>query len=195
MTTMDVQEGPAVYFDGAASRKHQVTLRVGSTLDVVEDGAVVAVWPLHDIRRVDGPAGRLRLSCKFAAPLARIEIDDAATGQAVIARCPALDADSGAPRQSLRIVAWSGAAMCSIIAIALYGIPIIAERLAPIVPYSVEQRIGQAVDAQVRALFGGKVCDTPEGRAAFASMADKLRSAGGLEHPLDAQVLPSSIPN
>ncbi|MGH8733068.1 MAG: DUF7092 domain-containing protein, partial [Burkholderiales bacterium] len=37
MTTQDVQQGAAVYFDGASSRKHQVTLRLGSALDIVQD--------------------------------------------------------------------------------------------------------------------------------------------------------------
>ena len=195
MTMQDVLDGPAVYFDGASSRKHQVILRFGSGLDIVEDGAVVATWPFDQVRRVDGPAGRLRLGCKSAGTLARIEIDDAATMQAVIARCPALDVDRGGPTQTLRIVLWSAAAIASIFAIAVYGIPIVAERLAPLVPYSVEQRMGQAVDVQVRAIFGSKVCDEPAGRAAFAAIAEKLRTAGGIEHPLDAQVLPSSVPN
>lgn len=195
MTTEGVQEGAAAYFDGTSSRKHQVALRLGAGLDIVENGAVVATWPFDDIRRVDGPVERLRLACKSAASLARIEIDDAALMQAVIARCPALDVERGGPRQTLRIVGWSAAAICSIIVIAVYGIPIAAERLTPLVPYSLEQRMGEAVDVQVRAIFGSKVCDAPEGRAAFASMAEKLRVAGGIEHPLDAHVLQSSIPN
>ena len=59
MTMQDVQEGPAVYFDGASSRKHQVTLRLGSALDIVEDGAVVATWPFgrDPPRRRRRPAG------------------------------------------------------------------------------------------------------------------------------------------
>ena len=194
MTMQDVQEGAAVYFDGASSRKHQVTLRLGAGLDIVENGAVVATWPFDAIRRVDGPVGRLRLGCKSAAPLARVEIDDAATIDAVIARCAALDADRGGPRQTMRIVAWSGAAICSIVAIAVYGIPFAADRLAPLVPYSLEQRMGQAVDAQVRAIFG-KACEAPDGQAAFAKMVEKIKAAGGFEHALDAHVLPSKIPN
>jgi predicted Zn-dependent protease len=191
----DVQEGAAVYFDGASSRKHQVTLRLGAGLDIVEDGAVVATWPFDAIRRVDGPVGRLRLGCKSALPLARIEIDDAATIEAVIARSTALDTDRGGPKQTLRIVAWSAAAIASIVGIAVFGIPYAADRLAPLVPYSMEQRMGQAVDAQVRAIFGGKVCESPEGRAAFAKMVEQLRLAGGVEHAFDANVLPSIIPN
>jgi Zn-dependent protease with chaperone function len=199
MTMQDVQESAqksqAAYFDGASGRKRQVTLRFDTVLDIIEDGAVVATWPFEDIRRADSPAGRLRLSCISAAPLARLEIDDTATTHAVIARAPKLDADRGGPKHTFRIVFWSVAAVCSILLIVIYGIPLAADRLAPLVPYSVEQRVGDAVDAQVRALFGSKVCDGVEGRAAFASMVDKIRIAGGIERPLDAQVLPSSTPN
>ena len=195
MTMQDVQESRAVYFDGASNRKRRVALRVGSSLELLEDGAVVVTWPFDKIRRVDSPAGRLRLGCTSALPLARLEIDDAATTQAVIARCPALDADRGGPAQTWRIVFWSAAAIGSIFAIVAYGIPFAADRLAPLVPRSVEQRMGEAVDVQVRALFGGKVCERSEGKAAFAAMAEKIRLAGGIENPLDAQVLPSAIPN
>jgi predicted Zn-dependent protease len=195
MTMQDVQGGAAVYFDGTSSRKHQVTLRLGSSLEVVEEGAVVATWPFDTIRRVDGAVSRLRLSSTAAPPLARLEIDDPGMMQAVTARCPALDVGRGGPRQTARIVFWSAAAVCSILAIVVYGIPILAERLAPLVPYTVERRIGEAVDTQVRTFFGAKVCNGAQGHAAFAKLVDKLRQAGGIERPLDAQVLASSLEN
>src|SRR5262245_36093143 len=154
MTTQDAQEGAAVYFDGASSRKHQVTLRLGSHLDIVENGAVVGTWPFETIRRADAAANRLRLGSTSAAPLARIEIDDPATIDAVIRHCPALDVDRGGPAHTWRIVFWSAAAIASILGIVVYGLPIIADRLAPLVPRSVEQRMGEAVDMQFRALFG-----------------------------------------
>jgi Zn-dependent protease with chaperone function len=47
----------------------------------------------------------------------------------------------------------------------------------------------------VRAIFGGQVCETPAGKAAFAKLTERLRVAGGFEHPLDANVLPSAVPN
>jgi predicted Zn-dependent protease len=195
MTMQEVQQGAAVYFDGASSRKHQVTLRLGPSLEVVRDGSVVATWPFDKIRRAEGRSDRLRLSSLSAAPLARLEIDDAATAQAVIARCTALDVHRGGPNQTRRVVLWSAAAIVSILGIVIYGLPYAADRLAPLVPYSVEQRMGQAVDSQVRAIFGGKVCEAPEGQAAFTKMIEKLRIAGGIEHPFDAHVLPSTIPN
>ena len=54
--------------------------------------------------------------------------------------------------------------------------------------------MGQAVDAQVRAIFG-KACEAPDGQAAFAKMVEKIKAASGFEHALDAHVLPSKIPN
>ncbi len=196
MTTIpDLQEGPAGYFDGASGRRRQVTLRLRSTLEVVADGAVVATWRLENIRRADGPAGRLRLGCISAVPLARLEIDDAAMIAALIARCHALDADRGGAGQTGRIVFWSLAAACSIVVLAVYGIPFAADRLAPLVPRAVEQRLGQAVDGQVRILFDAKTCDASEGQAALRAMVEKIRIAGGIEHPIDAQVLSSAIPN
>ncbi|MBX9773039.1 MAG: M48 family metallopeptidase [Xanthobacteraceae bacterium] len=195
MTIEAVQDGPAVYFDGTSSRKRQVMLRLGPSLEIVEDGTLVATWPFDDVRRADGAAGRLRLSCTSASALARLEVDDPATAAALVGRCKALDVDRGGPRQTVRIVFWSAAAIASIVAIVIYGIPILADRLAPLVPRSVEQRMGQAVDMQVRALFGDKVCEEPEGKAAFAKMIEKLRTAGGIDYPLDAHVLPSKVPN
>lgn len=195
MTMQDVQEGTAVYFDGSSSRKRQVTLRLDAGLAIVEDGAVVATWPYDQLRRADGTVGRLRLSCTTAPPLARLEIDDAPTVQAVIDRATALDVHRSGPGHTWRIVFWSIAAACSIVGIAIYGIPLVADRLAPLVPYWMEERMGDAVDRQVRALFGGKVCDGAEGRAAFAAMVDKVRIAGGIERPLNAQVLSHSLPN
>lgn len=90
---------------------------------------------------------------------------------------------------------WSIAAVCSIVLMSLYGIPYAADRLAPLVPFSIEKRIGELVDNQVRKMFDGKVCTNAEGQAAFAQLVEKLRLAGGIEHPLRAQVLSDKTPN
>jgi predicted Zn-dependent protease len=185
----------AVYFDGTSSRKRRVTLRLGSDLEIVEDGAVIATWPFDSIRRVDGPPDLLRLSSVSARPLARLDVSDAETAGELRVRTTSLDVGAGGPSQTGRIVFWSIAAVCSIVAVAVFGIPIAADRLAPLVPQAVEQRIGDAVAVQVRAIFGAKVCDQPEGQAAFSALVDKLRTAGGIEQPLNAQVLPSGIEN
>ena len=142
-------------------------------LDIVEDGTVVDSWPYDDIRRADG-AGLLRLSrsnsIAAGAPRDRRRSDQGGHRS----RCAALEAGRGGAAQIGRIVVWSLAAVCSIVAGHLYGIPFAADRLAPLVPMAVEKRIGEAVDGQVRLLFGGKVCTGAEGQAAFTTLVDKL---------------------
>ena len=103
--------------------------------------------------------------------------------RSVAARCPKLEAGRGSA-QTGRIVAWSLAAAVSIVLVTVYGIPLLADRLAPLVPFAVEKRIGEAVDRQARAIFGGQNCTRPEGQAAFDKMMAKLKDAGGFDAPL-----------
>jgi Zn-dependent protease with chaperone function len=186
---------PAVFLDGRSNRKRSVTLRFADQLDIVENEVTVERWPYDRIRRADGPPQLLRLSCDTALPLARLETVDAATQEAIAAHCKFLNAGHAAPAQTWRVVLWSLAAVASILGLTWFGIPLAADRLAPLVPIALEQRIGEAVDKQARVIFGGKVCDNPEGQAAFTSMVDKLTRAGGGAFALEAQVLSSSIPN
>lgn len=185
----------ALYLDGTSNRKHPVTLHLAADLEIREDGRVLAAWPYAAIRRADGPAGRLRLACTAALPFARLEIADAALAGTVAARCPSLDHGRGDASQAWRIVGWSLAAACSIVAVAVFGIPLLAERLAPLVPAGLEARIGEAVDKQVRVVFKGEPCTGAQGRAAFDALIDRLARAGALEIPLEARVLSSSAAN
>jgi Zn-dependent protease with chaperone function len=189
------QKNSAIYFDGASNRKHRITLRMGTGLELIEDGRRVGTWLYPDIRRVDGPHGRMRVRSVGALPLARVEFENAAMEQTLAARCPSLEIDRGGTASAGRIVLWSLGAICSIIAVAYYGIPVIADRLAPYVPAQVVARIGEAVDTRVRAIFGDKVCEDAEGRAAFAKLVDKLKRAGGVQAPFDAQALYAAMPN
>ena len=53
----------------------------------------------------------------------------------------------------VRLVLWSLAATVSLLLVAVFGVPEIANRLTPIVPYSAEIKLGAAVDAQVRGIL------------------------------------------
>jgi Zn-dependent protease with chaperone function len=186
---------PAIYFDGVTSRKRVVALYFGSDrLGITENGSGVAAWLYDDLRAVDGGPGMLRLKCVSDLPLARLDVSDLAAQAEIAARARFLDIEHGSP-QTARIVGWSLAAICSIALIVTFGVPLIAERLVPLVPMSFERRLGGVVDNQVQAIFGGKVCTDPEGNAAFAKMVEKLRQADRLDMPLRTAVLASSIPN
>jgi Zn-dependent protease with chaperone function len=183
-----------IFLDGRSNRKRSVTLRFANGLDIAEQDAVIESWPFDQVRRADGPPAMLRLSCTGALPLARLEVSDPATQGMLAAYCQSLDAGRS-PGQTWRIVAWSLAAVCSILLLTFFGIPLAADRLAPVLPLSIEQRLGGAVDKQVKFLFGDKTCSRADGQAAFTKLVDKLKDAGGITMPLEAQVLSSKTPN
>jgi Zn-dependent protease with chaperone function len=193
-TTPDLsQDGGVIYFDGRSNRKRKVTLRLAAGLEIVEDGAFVDTWPFDAIRRADGTQNSLRLSCVTALPLARLEITEPTLQQTVAARCMSLDA--GRERQTWRIAGWSLAAIASILFLVVYGIPLAADRLAPLVPQVLEKRLGDAVDKQVRFIFRGNDCNNADGQAALAILIDKLKTAGGIDRPLEAVIVSSWVPN
>jgi len=191
--TAESRSGHAgIFYDGSSNRKRRVQLRVSERLDIVEDGTVIASWPYETMRRADGHTG-LRLRNEQAPPLARLEVEDAAAAQAIRARCTALDLAER--RQTGRIVGWSLAAACSIVLMALYGIPYAADRLAPLVPFSVEARLGDAVDGQIRFLLADEACEALAGQAALDKMTAALAAAGGAPDVVHADVLASEMPN
>ena len=94
-----------------------------------------------------------------------------------------------------KIVGWSLAAAASIVLIVLFGMPLAADRLAPLVPASFERRIGDVAEQQVKLMFGDKVCNDPAGQAAFAKLVTTLRDAAGLDLSVQSAVLSSAVPN
>jgi Zn-dependent protease with chaperone function len=133
--------------------------------------------------------------CITAPSLARLEIRDEALQAAVEASCPALNVTGRSRWQTLRIVGYSAAALASFLGLVFYGIPLLADRLAVVVPLSFERRLGEAVDRQVHLMFGDKACTGAAGNAALKRLVDKLGQEGGLPMESDVQVLASALPN
>ncbi len=186
--------GSVVYFDGRSSRRRPVTLAFSDQLELHELQMAVVHWPYDDIRRADGPAGTLRLTCLTAPALARLEVRDAALATELTARCSRLD-EFAPGRGAAAIVAWSLAAAVSIITVILFGVPLAADRLTPLVPQSFERRLGDVADGQVRIMFGNKVCNDAAGQAAFTKLVKALRDAAGLDPSVQTAVLATPIPN
>jgi FXSXX-COOH protein len=186
----------AVFFDGESNRRRTVELRFAGMLDILEDGTCVASWSYADVRKVDAPGDAMRLCCVTGAPLARLELRDPAARRTIERLCPALTGPGGAqPISVLRIAAWSLAATVAIVAMIWFGVPLVADEIAEVLPTNWERPLGEAVDKQVRALFSGPVCTNPEGEAALTKLVTTLQSAAHLRIPSDPVVLQSVIPN
>ena len=159
------------------------------------DGPLLAVWPYDAIRRVDNPEGALRLACTMAPPLARLELRDPAERANVLRLCRSLDGPGSAASISVRrIVVASLAAAAAIVAMVWFGMPLLANRLAAVMPYAWEMPLGDAVDSQVRELFGSP-CAKPAGAAALRKMVGRLQTVAHLPIPPDPMVLRSSMAN
>lgn len=185
----------AVYFDGQSNRKRTVEVNLGPALEILEDGKVVTAWSYGDVRRADSMPGMLRLRCISAPSLARLEISDPATQQAVEAAVPAIGQQGVSAGQTWRIVVYSAAALASFLGILIFGVPLLADRLATVVPVSFERRLGEAVDRQVNFIFGGKTCSDAAGQAALTRLVGHLEKAGGLTVTTDVHVLVTPLPN
>ena len=152
-------------------------------------------WSYDDIRRVDSPSHTLRVSCLTAPARARLEIRDAAVAAELTARCPRLDENIPGRHGVGAIIAWSLAAAVSIVAVVLLGVPLAADRLAPLVPQSLERRLGDAAEGQVKVLFGGKYCNNKAGQAAFNKLVNAIREAAGMDISIKTAVLLTPVPN
>ncbi|HSZ94858.1 MAG TPA: M48 family metallopeptidase [Bradyrhizobium sp.] len=187
--------GASVFYDGTSSRRHSVELVFKDGLEITENGTTLATWPFADIRRADGVAGILRLSCVTAPSLARLEVRDAALGATLSARCPHLNDNAVGRHGVATIVGWSVAATVSIVAVIWFGLPLAADRLAPLVPSALERRIGDAAEGQMGAMFGGKTCSSVAGSIAFNKLTKEISNAAGFDTPVRATVLNTPVPN
>jgi Zn-dependent protease with chaperone function len=189
-------DGTSIFYDGTSSRRHGVQLALKDRLEISENGTTLAAWPFADIRLADGAADILRLGCLTAPSLARLEVRDAALAAALSLRCPHLNDNAAGRHDVAAIVGWSLAATVSIVAVIWFGLPFAADRLAPLVPNTLERRIGDAAEGQINVIFGAKKCSSnAAGRAAFFKLMRKLSTAAGIDTPVQADVLDTPVPN
>jgi|SRR6185369_1262974 len=192
----------AIYFDGHTSARHDVGVTLAArTLQIVTlDGRLLAEWPYEKIESLDAPDGLLRLGLHGSAVLERLEIVDSTLAAEIDARAGNVDRTGRhRRRQRLRVIGWSFGATVSLVAVAWFGVPEIATRLAPHLPAGVERKLGDAVDVQLRSTLdtknlgaafdcGLKDSEKP-GRAALDKLIKRLETAAALPVTLRATVI------
>ena len=197
-----MSKGSGIYFDGATSARHEVSVEIApETLLIVDDrGDVLAEWPYAEIEQLSAPKHMLRLGLRGEPVLARLEIHDHDFAAAVDDRALTVDRSGATDRRArARVIAWSLVATLSLVLVAVFVVPELAARLAPLVPASVERRLGEAVDAQVRSMLDTRklgdrlVCGAQPaeqaGQAALDSMVARLSQGVELPAPLKLKVI------
>ncbi|MSP47418.1 MAG: metalloendopeptidase, partial [Xanthobacteraceae bacterium] len=141
--------GAGHYFDGTMSTRHTVTVEAGpEALRILgSGGAAIGEWPYGELRAQPAPDHVMRLRRAGGPELARLEIHDPALIAEIDTRADSLDRTGGTERRlRKRVIGWSIAATVSLVLVAVFGLPALSDRLAPLIPLSVERRLGDAVD-------------------------------------------------
>ena len=200
--------GAGIFFDGRISTRRRVQVMLTSAALQIDDadGRLLAEWPYTEIEGLSAPANVLRLGRHGNARLERLEIFDPAFAAAIDARAANVDRTGGLQhRQRAIAIGWSVIAVAALVAVAWLGVPRIAGRVAPLLPVALEQKLGAAVDLQVRntldtrragaAFECGTGADKAAARTAFARLTGELQGAAALGMPLTFTIVHRSEAN
>jgi Zn-dependent protease with chaperone function len=201
-TTGNPMSAPGRYFDGHTSARRDVTVTLGAnTLRIAAvGGGQLAEWGYAQIEGLEAPADVLRLGRRHSAGLERLEIFDTAFAAELDARAEYVDRTGALHRhQRASVVLWTVAATVVLVLAATFGVPAVADRLAPLMPLPLERRIGDAVDVEVRSQLDsghpgqpfecGRAPGERAGAVALAKIMQRLEANAALGFPLTATVV------
>jgi len=187
--------GAGIYFDGKTSARYDATVTLAASGLQIAAGQERTEWPYDEIESLAAPDNVLRLGRRGSAALERLEILDPAFAAAIDARASHVDrAGARQRRQRASVIGWSVVATISLLLVAYFGVPAIAERLAPHIPAVIDRKLGDAVNMQVRGILdtrstgaafecGAADVEKP-GRAALDKLVRRLETAAALPSPL-----------
>jgi Zn-dependent protease with chaperone function len=189
--------GPGIFLDGRISARRAVDVAVDDTGLVArgEEGQIVVRWRFDELQRLPAPPGLLRFAHKDQGVPARLEIRD----ESLAAVIDAVIAPPGRPGEGRhRRAAFFGILAAVVVSGAtLAALPTIADGLSSLLPAAAEQKLGEAIDRQVRSMLErspsaqpaecGVAAGEKPGRAALDTLVDRLAAAAGL--PLSVSVV------
>lgn len=201
---------PARYHDGLISAVHEAGLRYEragemGTLVITDSatGAELARWPAEALYLVPARRNEIRLGATGAPDGARVVVAGAEHIGRIRATLPLLAQRQQQERgRQIRLAALSTLALAAVIALYIFGVPLIASRLVQLIPPGWEEGIGQTVASQVEASLGGDnglpLCDPdPDSLAnrAIARFAEAALDQTNSPFVPQVRVVRSDIPN
>jgi Zn-dependent protease with chaperone function len=178
------------YYDGktAAVREVFVVPTPGEViLRDIADRALVARWPIVELRVLGDSEHEAVPLLVRANDEARLAIEDAESRRALCALIPEIS-KLGAPRPSaVGRVAQFAAALTVAIGLLWLALEAGSGLLAPLVPYSLQARLGEHVYGQMVA--GRALCRGREGSEAINLFASRLAAEAEYDHPISVRVV------
>lgn len=143
------------YLDGRNATRHSITIQLTATaLDIMKaDGSAIR-WPYSEIVQTQGGYEGEQVRLEYGAPLAQTVIVDDSAFLIAIQQATAQNAThfhnpQQRPRR-LRLTILAGVALLGVTAgFYVWGIPWVAQLLAPHIPVSWEERLGTSVLEQL----------------------------------------------
>jgi Zn-dependent protease with chaperone function len=203
-----VRSGAGVFFDGQTSARQAVSVeldRAGLLIRAAE-GHLLARWPYAELEHLSAHDGMLRLGRTGSELLARLEIRDQELATAIDEFAATVDRTGTTERRGrVRVVAWSVAAVVSLVLVGVFGLPVVADRVTPYVPLGLERRLGDAIDPQVRSMLdskrGGEAFECGKGpgeqagQAALDRLVARFEAAGALALPIKVVAVRNPLAN
>jgi hypothetical protein len=132
--------------------------------------------------------------------LARLEIKDPKLIAAIDARSAPVDRAERIERNLRgKVIFWTIAAAASLLLVGVVGVPLLAAEITPLIPFAIERKLGDTIDAQARATLDsghqgaafecGSAANEQGGRTAFDKLSAQLQAGAALPFPLKVMVV------
>jgi Zn-dependent protease with chaperone function len=190
---MALAEHRARFYDGQTAVGRDVAVRlVAGTIEILAaDRRLIARWPLAKVTAQGslGDDAAVTLSCG-TSPEARLRLDDADAVARLLERLPKTAKTDRFDAK--RVAGWSGVGL-AVLGLAAFAVHSLPELAAPLLPFETKRAIGEAV---ARSMFPpDKHCDSTARLAPLEALAEELRLAAGIEHPIHLIVVDYELVN
>jgi Zn-dependent protease with chaperone function len=183
----------AIYYDGLTSKRNGVFLtleqggiRIGDLAFWQAENTLIAVENPLRLMQIDSPA--------------RLDVKDGGVARAILTTYNLKKQSQQHERKNTaKILMWSGLAVASTLLFLVFGLPILSRTLAPLVPQSVDIKLGEAIDKEVVKMFGNgqtvKTCTNEAGVNALNKLIAKLETEAGYPTKLKVKMLDMRMVN
>lgn len=176
-------EWTGFYYDGRTARREPVTITIApGALSLQTPGGGAMLWPFEQLRQTQGAHAGEQLRLEFGTnPVESVLVEQPGLAEAIRRASPGVNPTLRGRQKTMRIVSLSLGTVVLGIAAYLWGAPVMAAWLAPMVPAEWESRMGRSsID---RFLVGQKVCDDSLAVADLRAVMDRLLAGAPASTP------------